>query len=340
MVVNQVRGRFLLFVLLALCLRSARAQSLCLPTANRALFDAKGEERFFVGTAGKPWTTGTFGCVRSQGRQMHEGLDIKCLRRDSRGEPTDPVMASADGTVVYLSRKPALSNYGNYLVLRHQIGGVELYSLYAHLKNVREDLMIGQAVKAGELLALMGRTTNTGEGISRDRAHVHFELDLLINDRFPAWFRKASPAQRNDHGAWNGQNLLGLDPRLIFLEERRQTTNFSLLNFIGHQTELCRVFVRATRFPWLTRYPSLVQGNPLAGTEGVAGYEISLNYNGVPFRLIPRAASEVQGRSRFELLSVDEGENRRNPCRGLVVKRGGRWRLGHNGEKLLELLTF
>ena len=210
----------------------------------------------------------------------------------------------------------------------------------AHLKNVREDLMIGQAVKAGELLALMGRTTNTREGISRDRAHVHFELDLLINDRFPAWFRKASPAQRNDHGAWNGQNLLGLDPRLIFLEEGRQTTNFSLLNFIGHQTELCRVFVRATRFPWLTRYPSLVQGNPLAGTEGVAGYEISLNYNGVPFRLIPRAASEVQGRSRFELLSVDEGENRRNPCRGLVVKRGGRWRLGHNGEKLLELLTF
>src|SRR5207249_4982326 len=219
-VVNQVRARFLLFVLLALCLRSARAQPLCLPTANRALFDPKGEERFFVGTAGKPWTTGTFGCVRSEGRQMHEGLDIRCLRRDSRGEPTDPVMASADGTVVYLSRKPALSNYGNYLVLRHQIGGVELYSLYAHLKNVRENLMIGQAVKAGEPLGMMGRTTNTREGISRDRAHVHFELDLLVNDRFPAWFRKASPAQRNDHGAWNGQNLLGLDPRLIFLEER------------------------------------------------------------------------------------------------------------------------
>src|SRR5437870_716725 len=89
----------------AIRVQCARAQSLCLPTANRALFDPKGEERFFVGTAGKPWTTGTFGCVRSEGRQMHEGLDIKCLRRDSRGEPTDPVMASADGTVVYLSRK-------------------------------------------------------------------------------------------------------------------------------------------------------------------------------------------------------------------------------------------
>ena len=28
-----------------------------------------------------------------------------------------------------------------------------------------------------------------------------------------AWFKKNStPGERNDHGAWNGQNLLGLDP--------------------------------------------------------------------------------------------------------------------------------
>src|SRR6267142_5342463 len=93
------------------------------PTANRALFEKDGEERFFVGTAGKPWTTGTFGCVRSEGAQMHEGLDIRCLHRDKRGEPTDAVMATADGTVAYLNRRPSLSNYGNYVVLRHLIEG-------------------------------------------------------------------------------------------------------------------------------------------------------------------------------------------------------------------------
>ncbi len=46
---------------------AAQAQTFQLPTANHALFDRGGEERFFVGTAGKPWTTGTFGCVRSGG---------------------------------------------------------------------------------------------------------------------------------------------------------------------------------------------------------------------------------------------------------------------------------
>src|SRR5262252_5252683 len=91
-----------------------RAQPFQLPTANRALFEPNGEERFFVGTVGKPWTTGTFGCVRSDGAQMHEGLDIRCLQRDKRGEPTDAVMATADGTVAYINTHSGLSNYGNY----------------------------------------------------------------------------------------------------------------------------------------------------------------------------------------------------------------------------------
>src|SRR5690349_15417749 len=49
------------------------AQPFRLPTANHALFEKNGEEQFFVGTVGKPWNTGTFGCVRSEGAQMHEG---------------------------------------------------------------------------------------------------------------------------------------------------------------------------------------------------------------------------------------------------------------------------
>ena len=109
---------------------AAQAQPFQLPTANHALFEKGGEERFFVGTVGKPWLTGTFGCVRSGGWQMHEGLDIRCLQRDSHGEPTDPVLATADGTVVYISTRPSLSNYGNYLVVRHQVEGMEIYSLY------------------------------------------------------------------------------------------------------------------------------------------------------------------------------------------------------------------
>ena len=135
-----------------------------MPTANHALFEPGGEERFFVGTVGKTVDDRkTFGCVRSDGWQMHEGLDIRCLQRDKHGEPTDPVMATADGTVVYINSRPSLSNYGNYIVVRHQIEGMEIYSLYAHLHNAREGLRVGQPVKAGEVIALMGRTANTHE---------------------------------------------------------------------------------------------------------------------------------------------------------------------------------
>ena len=80
---------------------------------------------------------------------------------------------------------------------------------------------------------------------------MHFRLDLLVNDRFTAWHKHADPGERNDHGEWNGQNLLGIDPRLILLEQHEQGANFSLVSFLPHQTELCRVLVRKTDFPWI-----------------------------------------------------------------------------------------
>src|SRR5271170_3461217 len=169
------------------------------PTANHALYEPGNELKFFAPTApDKPWTSGSFGCVRSNGRQMHEGLDIRCLQRDRRGEPTDPVMATADGTVVYFNLRPSLSNYGNYLVVRHVVEGLEIYSLYAHLSAIRAGLKIGEAVKAGQVIATMGHTSNTAGAIAKWRAHVHFELNVLVNDNFASWFKKDSPRERND----------------------------------------------------------------------------------------------------------------------------------------------
>jgi murein DD-endopeptidase MepM/ murein hydrolase activator NlpD len=327
-------------VLVTILTGTASAQSFHLPTANRALFEPGGQERFFVGTTGKSWETGTFGGVRSDGHQLHEGLDIRCLQRDRHGEPTDPVMATADGVVMYINRKASLSNYGNYIVLRHHIDGLEVYSLYAHLREARADLHEGQAVKAGETIAMMGRTANTREGISKDRAHVHFEIDLLVNDRYAEWHRKYQTGQRNDHGNWNGQNLRGIDARLILLEQEREGAQFSLTSFIRNETELCRVQVRATNFPWIRRYAALITKNPVAEKEGVAGYELVLNYVGVPYQVIPRAASEMKGSGRVRLVSVNEAEEQKNPCCKLVSRRHGRWELTNTGETLISLLIF
>jgi murein DD-endopeptidase MepM/ murein hydrolase activator NlpD len=318
----------------------AVAQPFQLPTANRALFEPGYEEKFFVGTVGKPWTSGCYGCVRSDGWQMHEGLDIRCLQRDKHGEPTDPVLATADGTVCYISTKPSLSNYGNYIVIKHNIEGLEIYSLYAHLSAIAPGLKAGQSVKGGQTIATMGHTSNTHEQISKDRAHVHFELNLFVSDRFSAWFKKTSPGERNDHGEFNGQNLLGLDPRLILLGEHEEGAKFSVLNFVRDQPALCRVLVRKTDFPWLKRYTALIRPNPLAQKEGIAGYELALNFNGMPFEMAPRAASEMKGKARYQLISVNEAEQKKNPCRKLVAQKGSRWELTTRGETLLDLLTY
>jgi peptidoglycan LD-endopeptidase LytH len=334
------RSAILSATIIVSCARLYAQSPFQFPTANRALYQIGAELKFFAPTApDKPWTSGSFGCVRNDGWRMHEGLDIRHLQTDRRGEPTDPVMATADGTVVYFNKKSALSNYGNYIVVRHVIEGLEIYSLYAHLSEVRPGLAIGAPVKAGEAIGTMGRTS-TAEVIAKERAHVHFELNVLLNDNFAAWFKKNSPGERNDHGEWNGQNLLGLDPREIMVDEHNPVKKFNLLDFVRSQAELCRVLVRATNFPYLKRYHALVLKNPVAEKEGVAGYELVLNYNGVPFALLPRASSEIKGGAKFQLLSVNEAVEKANPCRKLVVKRGSRWQLTDAGNHLLELLTY
>jgi murein DD-endopeptidase MepM/ murein hydrolase activator NlpD len=317
----------------------AWAQPFHLPTANRAIFERGQEDKFLVGTVGKPWTSGGFGCVRTEGWQMHEGLDIKCLQRDAHGEPADTVSAAADGIVAYINARSSLSNYGNYIVLRHEVDGLEIYTLYAHLHEARSGLKAGQPVKAGEVIATMGRTSNTRQPISKERAHVHFEIDFLLNERFASWQKNAHPGERNDHGEWNGQNLVGIDPQKVLLEEHAQGDKFSLVNFVRHETELCRVLARTPHLSWARRYPQLVTPNPRADKEGVAGYEMLLDFNGLPFQITPRATSEMSGKGRFQLLSVNEAEQKKNPCRRLVTRRG-HWELTSHGLQLLELLTY
>ena len=119
----------------------------------------------------------------------------------------------------------------------------------------------------------MGHTANTRESISKERAHVHFELDTFVNDRFSEWFKKELPGERNDHGIWNGQNFERHRPAPeILLEQQRMGPAFSLVRFIRSETELLPgCLCGSTNFPWLKRYGPLVRRNPVAEKEGVAG---------------------------------------------------------------------
>ena len=339
--ISRVVHRLALAVLCSSAATLSAQSPFQFPTANHALYEVGGMLKFFAPTSpDRPWTSGSFGCVRSDGWQMHEGLDIRSIQNDKRGEPTDPVMATADGLVMYVNAKAGLSNYGKYIVIRHAVDGIEIYSLYAHLSAIAPGIAYGKQVHGGEVIGTMGRTSNTAERIGKERAHVHFELDLLLNDHFDAWFRKNMPGERNDHGVWNGQNFAGIDPREILLAEHHPNKDFNLLDYLRSQTELCRVLVRATNFPYLKRYPALVLKNPVAEKEGVAGYEVALNFNAVPFALMPRAASEIKSPASVQLLSVNAAEYHANPCRKLVVERGGKWQLTEKGRRAIALLTY
>jgi murein DD-endopeptidase MepM/ murein hydrolase activator NlpD len=311
-----------------------------LPTPNRAIFTPGAEADYFVPTPGRTWTSGTFGCVRSEGFQMHEGIDIKHVKRDIRGEALDPIYAAGDGRVAYINSNTGLSNYGKYVVIEHRIEGIPVYTTYAHLSSFADGLSVGDTVRRGQTIGKMGRTSNTRSAISKERAHLHFEITLRLNDRYSTWHSTAMKGYRNDHGNWNGRNFIGIDPRAVFLAIEKQGSKFSLLDFVRNRTELCRVLVRDTKSSWLRHYTPLVRRNPIADREGVAGYEIALDYNGLPFQLIPRAKSEIGAGPKVKLLSVNEKEQRSKPCRKLITKRNGDWQLTSTGSQLIDLLLY
>ena len=123
--------------------------------------------------------------------------------------------------------------------------------------------------------------------------------------------------------------------------EHNPGRQFSLLNFIRGQTELCRVLVRATNFPYLKRYPMLILNNPVAEKEGVAGYEIALNLQ--RRGLCPDAArglAKSKARRNFNCSPLTKPRQRANPCRHLVVLRRGHWELGNEGLREVELLIY
>ena len=88
--------------------------------------------------------------------------EVKNKGLDITGKLGDPVLAAADGRVVYAGA--GLRGYGNLIILKHNN---TYLTAYAHNQNllVRED----QAVKQGQKIAEMGSS-------DADRVKLHFEV--------------------------------------------------------------------------------------------------------------------------------------------------------------------
>jgi lipoprotein NlpD len=100
-------------------------------------------------------TPGGTPVLASFDEQKNKGIDIG-------GRAGDPVLASADGRVVYAGA--GLRGYGNLIILKHNN---TYLTAYAHNQSllVKED----QSVRKGQKIAEMGSTDS-------DRVKLHFEI--------------------------------------------------------------------------------------------------------------------------------------------------------------------
>lgn len=289
--------RFFVLPSLLAAVLPAAALDLRLPTDNEALFRNDGPgyfqfvDRNFEGVVSTPWQGGQFGFVRDARRvgeqiafaRFHEGLDVKPLRRDAAGNPLDEVRAILGGEVVHVADQAGLSNYGRYVVIRHDLPDEgPFYSLYAHLSEART--AVGDRVAAGQAIARMGFT---GSGIDQRRAHVHVELNLLLNSRFEAWHagRFATP---NKHGLYNGMNLLGLDLQAYYLAHR-QNPELTPAAFLKQSGEAWFELTvpAAARLEIVERYPWLRA--PGADAAPARAWRVNCTRWGLPLAVAPAA---------------------------------------------------
>lgn len=325
----------------AWCQTPAEGIALVLPTDNDALFRNDGPafymfvDRDFEKQKSTPWEGGQYGFVRGPVRfgpsvvqmHFHEGIDIAPVKRDAAGEPIDEVRSISHGEVVHAAVNPGASNYGRYVVVRHDWGQGPFCSLYAHLSKIQ--VAPGQKVGPGTVLGIMG---HTGSGIDRRRSHCHVELNLFLSSRFEEWHTKNFRPSPNHHGVWNGLNLVGLDVARFFLEHKANPA----LNAAD--------FVRATEPGWKVASPrkgdlELLKNYPWLGEDvqpDAPSWEIWLADSGLPVRV--RSSAQSVGKPTVVWVR-NTGIPHFYHSRGYVSGSGDSGTLTSSGRRFIELLT-
>lgn len=308
------------------------------PTPNTAYLEGKPLSEFIQPTATGEPESGLFGCRRSAGRQFHEALDLKPLRRDRRGEPTDPVFAAMNGVVRYISRIPGNSNYGRYIVLEHPDVEPAIYTLYAHLAEIAPEIAVGGVVTRGQNLGVMGRSSSE-QAIPRERAHLHFEMGVMLSRDFQSWYDWKKFGGRNQHGLYNGMNLLGFDP-LEFFDAYRARRVDTFREYFAHMQTAVRLRIATQRIPeYVQRYPSLI-AKPLSADQLVGGWEVRVNEMGLPFSFTPLTPMEMMsvGSGTVQILEANEAILKQHRCKSLVVQKRGSWAVGRDLQEVLQLV--
>jgi hypothetical protein len=295
--------------------------------------------RNFQGVESTPWEGGQYGFVRdpmetSSGilyKRFHEGIDIRPLYRDERGEPFDAVRAIAEGKVVHTNLVSGYSNYGRFVVIEHRWDGANYYSLYAHLNSIA--VQPGQRVQRNERLGMMG---HTGEGIDRARAHLHLEFNLMLSREFESWYNVYFRNDPNRHGLYNGFNLAGIDIARLYLALRQQPS-LTIPEFLAQETIFYKVALPDSKhFDLWKRYPGLLRARAPSLRE-TKSWEVSFAQSGAPLKIEPASRPVSAPELTYFKRS---GGSYSLLTRGVLTGRGDRASLSENGKRLMRLLIY
>lgn len=332
--------RFTVFALtLAITIAASARDRLELvwPTPNQAWEEGRPIEAFIQPTVSGEPESGCFGCVRDNGFQFHEGIDLKPVGRDRRGEPTDQVFAAMAGVVRHVNTRPGESNYGRYIVIEHPDATPAVYSLYAHLAGVLPAIAPGAHVERGQVIGTMGHSAG-GYAIPRDRAHLHFEMGVMMTRDFQSWYHWKGFGSPNEHGLWNGMNLMGFDP-LEFYNRWREHAVSDFQDYFSQMKAQVRLRIATHKVPdFILRYPSLLAAPLPAGPIG--GWEIACDWTGLPFSWRPLLSAEVGGAANNEvsILEVDRTSVVQHRAKVLVRPHGSGYRVGRDLAMVLQQL--
>src|SRR5881296_2347089 len=319
------------------------ALDLVLPTDNDALFSGDGPAfyqyvaRNYKGARSTPWEGGQYGFVRDPTdtaggivyTRFHEGVDIRPLHRDPRGEPLDEVRAIADGKVVHTNLVPGYSNYGKYIVIEHHWDSSNYYSLYGHLSSIA--VRSGDTVKRGQRIAVMGYT---GTGLNRERAHLHLELNLMLSPEFESWYNAFFRNDPNHNGIYNGMNLAGLDIARLYLALHKNPS-LTIPEFLSREETFYKVTLPKSRhFDLLRLYPWMLA----AGSRNEkSSWEVSFTRSGLPLKIEPSDKHVAQP----ELSYVKKSSiNYLYLTRDVVSGRESSAHLTNYGKQLMRLLIY
>lgn len=313
-------------------------ESFAWPTPHPGFANGESFEEFIQPTASGEASSGLFGCVRNDGARFHEAIDIAPYLKRRRGEATDSVSAVHDGRIAHINKAGGNSGYGRYVVIVHDNLTPRIYSLYAHLARVDSSLELGDRVKAGETIGVMGRSAG-GYHIPQSRAHLHFEVGLRISDNFQKWYDRQGYSSKNHHGNYNGLNLWGMDP-LAYMTWLHEEGKARPLDFIRSLKPGFVLKIQTQHIPDIVKnYPELIL--PGVSAKERKGWELTLSGWGFPMGikpLGPEALKDLSGEGDVKIVAVNRKELEQYSCRNMVDLDSGGIKLANNGRNLVELM--